>query len=350
MQCRRLSDFGLRTFVTAICLCTTFPIAVAQLSLDSTGFVTTSDGISTSGSQTVPIEPNAVRLTLTASAEARDGESALQTLRDHGQRVEKELVILGALKESIKLSEPSVSVAIPGISNFERARKAARQQSMQLRAMNAMNAGIAIAGNQGAINVDEIEEADLPHVYTAKCVLTADWKITGAVDDKVRLMPANLRRSILEKDLMGRRYSEKLSPEEQQMIQSVAGNNNVFYSQSFTDSSMNDDPNCRFHFIGKITNENLHKAFEVAFKKARTEADQMAKVANAEVHGTKSIRKVEKAAIPHAESLPNPYAYILPNNAVSSGVKPALADDEREILDITNSTIVLQVYATFKID
>jgi uncharacterized protein YggE len=350
MRSLRLSDSGLRMLMAASCFCTAFPVAVAQISSDSTSFVATSDGVSTTGSAAIPIEPSILRLSLTASAEARDGESALQTLRDHGQRVEKELVILGVVKESVKISQPSVSVAIPGISNFEQARKAARQQSMQLRAMNAMNAGFAVAGNQPAVDVNEIEEADLPHVYTAKCVITADWKISGAVDDKVRLMPANLRRSILEKDLMGRRFTEKLSAEEQQMIQSVAGNNNVYYSQPFTDSSTFDDPKCRFRFIGNVTHEMLQKAFEIAFKNARAEGDQMAKVANAEVHGTKSIRKVEKASMPQTDSLPTPYAYVFPNNAGTTGVKPKLADDEREIPDIANPTIVLQVFATFKLD
>jgi hypothetical protein len=94
----------------------------------------------------------------------------------------------------------------------------------------------------------------------------------------------------------------------------------------------------------------LQKAFEIAFKNARAEGDQMAKVANAEVHGTKSIRKVEKASMPQTDSLPTPYAYVFPNNAGTTGVKPKLADDEREIPDIANPTIVLQVFATFKLD
>jgi uncharacterized protein YggE len=344
------SIFGCQILFVATCLTLSRSATVAQVSVDSTGPMATTEGVSTSGTQIIQLEPKALRLALTVSAEARDGESALQTLRDHTQRVEKELVILGALKESVNVSDPSVSVAIPGVSDYEQARKASRQQSVQIRAMNAMNGALVLGGNQGAVEVDAVEEADLPHVYTAKCSVTADWKISGPVDDKIRLMPSNLRRSILEKDLLGRRYTEKLNPQEQQMIQSVAGSNN-FYSpvQQLNSSQGFDDPKCRFRFIAQVSDEMVQKAFETAFQKARKEAESMAKFANVNIHGAKSIRKVERASS-QTNTTPNSYAYVVPTNVGMTEHKRLLADDEREIVDINSPTIVMHVFATFKLD
>ncbi len=346
------SIFVFQILWVAICSTTSLPFAVAQVSVDSTGLVATADGVSSSGSETIPLEPMALRLTLTASAEDRDGESALRTLRDHTQRVEKELVFLGAAKESIKILEPTVSAAIPGVSNFEQARKQSRQQTMQMRVMNGAG-GLVLGANQGGNqgNVDELEEADMPHVYTATCSVIADWKISGPVDDKIRLMPSNLRRSILEKDLQGRRYTEKLTPQEQQMILSIAGNN-VYHPfvSSFDGSPVLNDPKCRFRYIAKISDETLQIAFETAFQKARAEAEKMAKTASADIHGTRSIRKVERGIIAQPEITQVPYAYVVPTNAGIPETKRHIADDEREIVDINNPTIVVQVFTTFKLD
>jgi uncharacterized protein YggE len=291
-------------------------------------------GVTVTASETIQLEPSVIRLRLRMAIEGRDGKTALDTLHDHQQRVEKELVFLGATKEAIEFSEANVIVEIPGVVNFEQARKSSQQQMAQMRNMNPQ---MKMAGGD-----EEISEADLPHIHTARSWVKADWAITSPIDDKTRILPSNLKRQVIEKDLKGQVYTEKLTPQEQVMVRSLSGSN---FSYSVPNAA---DSNCRFVFVAKLSDEQLAKATNLAMAKAKKKAEQMATTAGA------SLGKVIGVSQTIARAPGNNYGHTNwnPYVTVYQEMDPAATsskDDEREFTDLDQRLINVGLTVTYEL-
>ncbi len=232
-------------------------------------------GISINSSQDVPLEAEKLRLSMLVKAESRDGKLALQSLYAHQNRVKKELEGLGAMANSIEFSKASIIVGVPGVDDIETAKKRIRQQSAQMRNLNA------VARGRNAVS-DIDDEAEFPTVYTAASKVSAEWILSKNESDSNLLLPSTIRTAIDKNDLRGRELKVALSEDEQKVIAPLLGGVNVYTSESRV-------PDLQIAYVGRMSESQEVEAINEAFKKAEKQAASLAQIMGKRVIGVRTI-------------------------------------------------------------
>ncbi len=231
--------------------------------------------ISINSSQEVPLEAERLRLSMLVKAESRDGKLALQSIYSHQNRVEKELKSLGAVAGSIEFSKPSILVGVPGIDDLEATKKRIRQQSAQMRNLNAV-----ARGRNAASDIDD--DAELPTVYTASSKVSAEWILSKNESDANILLPSTIRTAIDKNDLRGRELKVALSEDEQRVIAPLLGGVNVYSNESRV-------LDLQMAYVGRMSESQEAEAISEAFKKAEKQAASLAQIMGKRVIGVRNV-------------------------------------------------------------
>lgn len=205
------------------------------------------------GQVTIQPKPSAIRMHIELVAKGKTLEEALGNLRD---RREAALVQLEALRADMD----SVEVDPPRVSGQQSAQK--RQMEMMLMERMRSRGGKVPPGIQA------------PKSYAVSAALSVEWPLK--VDDAERLLMAAevLREKIKEADLAGTKDAEKLSPEEEELAEEMAGMSSRYGEEEVKPG----EPH--FVYVAEISDAERDKAMADAFAKAKVQAGRLAQAAS----------------------------------------------------------------------
>lgn len=220
-----------------------------------------STGIVGTGSILIERDPTMMRLQMMIEGEGKDVKEALSSLKGREAADREKLQKLGATEGSVKFSDAQPAEVNPQLQ---------MQRMIQMRMGNAPRP----AKNQ-------------PVVVTLTSILTAEWTLNGKQGDDLLVDSQDLQDKIKAADLSGGTSEKALTPEQQEVVEEnhgMAGN----------DGQPNPhDPS--FSFVCKISDEDCDTARAAAYKKARDDAQRLAKAAGVELG---SIRQISGMAAP----------------------------------------------------
>ena len=207
--------------------------------------------ISTSGSVTINIKPERLRMYVQVAGGGKTLKDALANLKKHYQAAVPRLEKMGANKDSISMGTPTIAGQVDS-----------DKMNMMIRA----HLGKSKPDKKG------------PKVYQVTASLTAEWPLTTDKPEELLLFVDNLTEQIGKIDLTGKKDKKELSPEEQELLEEMDGS-----VTEFTISS-NDDDDAKpgqphFVYVGTVTEEQVDKAMREAFAQAKQEAQRLARVA-----------------------------------------------------------------------
>lgn len=268
-----------------------------------------SASVSVTSTHEVVLVPEKIRLQMLVRAESREAENAIQLLRKQQERVTKELVTLGADSSSIEFTSVAISVGTPGLDDPDVARRMARQQAAQMAQMRN-NIPAQLRG-QLPTPATEDPNTELPQIFTATTVLSAEWQLSNGLDDAAILFPSKLKTAIDEKDFKGKKLKETLDPEEQTLIQSLLGVG-VY-------SSTTRQPEILLVYAAKLSDAQEEEALSIAFKKAQTHAAMLSKASGRKLGAMQSISAnwvdfSRNYPTAYGQNLSNPMAALVKRN------------------------------------
>lgn len=221
------------------------------------------DGISTSGEAVVEANPERMRLKMELSFKGKDLPEALSKWKARQPELEKQLLALGAIKESIKLSDPLVD------------QSQHQDQAQISRMMNRMS------GRRGRRPAE-----DLPKGASVKvrADLTVEWplKFTDRADLLVQV--AKRQEAIKAADLGGLKSSDEDGSEEEEMTDEMEAMQQMYGNQNRPKPG---EP--VFLFVAKVPPANREQALTGAFRDARAQALQLAKAADVELGPVRTL-------------------------------------------------------------
>jgi hypothetical protein len=115
--------------------------------------------------------------------------------------------------------------------------------------------------------------------------LTAEWKLDAKNPDELLLSVHALQEKIKGADLAGMKDADKLSPEQEELLEEAGDPDMMGYSS-------NNQPKPGepvFMFVGRISDAERDKALAEAFQKAKVQAGRLAKAAGADLGSLRSI-------------------------------------------------------------
>lgn len=212
--------------------------------------------IAATGTATIKRPPAALRLYLELPGKGKTLEEALKNLKDRREAAGVQLDALKVDKDSIKLGNPT-------LSNVENAQR--KQFEMMIARRMSSRGGKLPKGLK------------LPESFTVSATLTAEWPLTAKTPEEVLLAAHALQEKIKAADLAGAKEVQKLSPEEQEVMEEMA--------QAMRDQGEEQAQPGRPHFVfvARITPPEREKAMAEAFAKAKTQAVELAKAAGTEL-------------------------------------------------------------------
>jgi hypothetical protein len=253
---------------------TAFRISVLLLavlpSLASTGAAQfeQSNLVAGTGTATLTRMPETMRLQVSLIGRGATLKDALAALKDRTTRAQTQLISLGAEKESIKVGDARLS-EMPNNRNSQ----------MQMMMMQRMK--------RGGKTKDKAPAAP-PVLVTAQ--LSAQWKLSSKTSEELLLAIHPVQEKIKAADLAGSKEAEKLTPEQEEMLEEAE--QNFMYGSS--DESKPGEP--VFLFVSKVSEVEYEKALAEAFEKARTQATRLAKAAGSKLGSLKSLNNFGAAA------------------------------------------------------
>jgi uncharacterized protein YggE len=217
-----------------------------------------------SGAGTVVLnrKPNLMRMRVDVIAQGKSMKEALASLKDRRQAIQGQLAKLGAAKESVVFGSPHVNTTV--------------LQARQQMAMMIM----ARMGNRSKKNT---KKAAAPVVISAR--LTAEWPLKGNDAEELLVEISQLQETINAADLAGKKDLEKLSGEDEEISQELAG----------MEANMGNDPSqaqpgtATFTLVSKVTAQDHSQALADAFSKAKARAQETARAAGAELGPLRQI-------------------------------------------------------------
>jgi hypothetical protein len=217
--------------------------------------------ISVSGSARVRRHPMLLRVYLQLSAKGKTVEEAIAALKERRESAQAQLEKLGANKGSVVCNGPWMDHS----SN-------ARQKRMEMMIVQRMGS----RGKKAA------KTAKPPVAVTS--LVTAEWPLEGDTPEKLLLAAESLREKIRAADVGGADEAEKLSPEEQEAADEMAGQMPSFVSpgdSSDDEASAPGQPHLLF--VAKITPKDRQAAIAKALTRAKAKAVEMAQAAGADL-------------------------------------------------------------------
>jgi hypothetical protein len=116
-------------------------------------------------------------------------------------------------------------------------------------------------------------------------MLTAEWKLSAKSPDELLLAVHALQEKIKAADLAGMKDAEKLSPEQEEMLEEAEDPDMMGFNSNIEVKP--GEP--VFMYVSRISDAERDKALAEAFQKARAHATRLAKAAGAELGNLKSL-------------------------------------------------------------
>jgi hypothetical protein len=204
-----------------------------------------------------------MRLQVELLAKGSNLKEALALLKDRIEAARLQVGILGAIKKSVKFGDPKLSSA-----------KTDQQKQME----QMLSQRLRQRGKRGG----KPSKAASPVTVSAE--LTAEWKLTAKTVEELLLVSHELQEKIKAADLAGRKQAEKLSPEEQELLEEAASN---FGGYGSSNEAKPGEPS--FLFVSGISGDDREKSLAAAFQKAKLKAARLAKAAGSKLGELKSL-------------------------------------------------------------
>jgi uncharacterized protein YggE len=256
-------------------------------------------------------QPETMRVTIAIQGKGATLKDALAAVKKQTDSAKKQLTTLGADKDSIKVESPKIT-----------AQQNDQQQQMQMMMMQRMNK--PGKGNKKAA-------AKPPEPVLVSAALTAEWKLEAKAPEELLIAVHALQEKIKGADLAGMKEAEKLSPEQEEMLEEMEA------AQSFNRYSSNEGPKPGeplFMFVSRISEAERDKAVGEAFQKAKAKAAKLAKAAGAELGALKSLSATSTSGNNNENYQYNSYAYRAMQMAVRRG---QIDDDEDGLPDASEA-------------
>jgi hypothetical protein len=208
--------------------------------------------------------PDTLRLSMQLTAKSMQIKQCLSQLKERSDAARTQLLALGATKDSIKITSPHIDETQ---ATFRKQMEVMMAQQMRQRGKKKK------------------AEVVFPTVIAAQ--LTAEWAIAGKPVDEILILSHDLAEKIKAADLAGTKKSEKLLPEEEEVMEESEGAANLQrYGQG------NEKPGePMFFYVSTIPADVQEKGFAEAFQKAKDNAALLAKSADATLGRLLSLRK-----------------------------------------------------------
>ena len=268
-------------------------------------------------------KPDLMRMRVDVIAQGKSMKEALASLKDRRQAILGQLAKLGAVKESVVFAAPQVNATV--------------LQARQQMAMMIM----ARMGNRSKKNA---KKAAAPVVISAR--LTAEWPLKGKDAEELLIEISQLQENINAADLAGKKDLEKLSGEDEEISQELAG----MEANMGNDASQAQPGTASFTLVSKVTSQEHTQALADAFSKARARAQEMAAAAGAQLGPLRQLGAQVQAS-GDVESGENPMqAYYRLMQLGGGGAKPADPDSRQEAQGTQPGEVVYRVTVTAAFD
>jgi uncharacterized protein YggE len=223
-----------------------------------------------SGAGTVVLnrKPELMRMRVDVVAQGKSMKEALANLNDRRQAIKTQLAKLGSVKESVIFGSPHIDTTV-----------------LQARQQMAM----MIMARMGNRSKKSAKKTATPAVISAR--LTAEWPLKGENPDELLVEVSQLQEAINAADLAGKKELEKLSGEDEEMSQELAG----MQANMGGDPSQAQPGTPTFTLVSKITPQDHSRALADAFQKAKTHAQETARAAGAELGALRQIGSTAQA-------------------------------------------------------
>jgi hypothetical protein len=225
--------------------------------------------VSGNGVIVISRKPETMRLQIVLQGKGANLKDALASIKARGEAAKKQLVTLGAGKDSIKLDD--AKIAEP--DNDQQQQQMRRQIMMMQRAT-----GKAVKPGKKA--------AKTPDPILVSATITAEWKLEAKSADELLMAVHGLQEKIKGADIAGTKDAERLTPEQEEALEEMQAEN------GFNSYNQNEGPKPGepvFLFVTHISDADRDKAFGDAYQKAKTDAGRIAKAAGAELGDLKSL-------------------------------------------------------------
>jgi len=221
--------------------------------------------VSGNGVVTISRQPETMRLQVALQGKGATLKDALAAVKTRADAARKQLTSLGAEKDSIKIDNTKITPK----------NDQDQQRQMQRMMMQRMQ--------QGGKTPKKPKKVAEPVLVSA--MLTAEWKLDTKSADELLLSVNALQEKIKAADLAGMKDAEKLSPEQEEMLEEMG--DQEMYNYNSNNQPKPGEP--VFLFVGKISDAERDKALGEAFQKAKAQATRVAKAAGAELGTLKSL-------------------------------------------------------------
>jgi hypothetical protein len=210
-------------------------------------------------------------------------------------------------------------------------------QARQQMAMMIM----ARMGNRSKKNA---KKAAAPVVISAR--LTAEWPLKGKDAEELLIEISELQEAINAADLSGKKDLEKLSGEDEEISQELAG----MEQNMGTDPSQAQPGIASFLLISKVSAQEHSQALADAFLKAMARAQETAKSAGAQLGPLRQLGTLIQAS-GDAENGENPMqAYYRMMQFSGGAAKPAEPDSRQEAQGTQPGEVAYRVTVTAAFD
>src|SRR5580704_5935912 len=215
------------------------------------------------GDAVIERAPETIRLSMQLMAKNMQMKPCLAQLKERCEAAKTALVGLGAAKDSIKIGAPQV----------DETQAAYRKQMEMMMAQQMRQRG-----------KKKKAEVVFPTVLVAQ--LTADWPLAGKSADEILVLSHDLSEKIRAADLSGSKKSEKLLPEEEEVMEESEGANVQRYNQG---GEKPGEP--VFLYVSTVPADMQEKGLAEAFQKAKESAARLAKAADGTLGPLRSLRR-----------------------------------------------------------
>lgn len=220
--------------------------------------------VSASGRVHLQRVPTHLRMYLQVSGRGKTLEEALAALKERREIVSAQLDKLGADKTSIVFTPPSTDDTA-----------VAQQKRMEMMIVQRL-------GNRGAKKGTKTVKPPVSMVS----MLTVQWPLSGDSPEKLLLAADDLCEKIKAADLGGSKEAVKLSPEEQEVAEEMAAE---IARNSGSEQEVMKPNEPHFVFVSRLSAADRQQALADAFAKAKAQAAELAKAAEAELGSLISI-------------------------------------------------------------
>lgn len=206
------------------------------------------EGLVTAGQAELQKQPVVIRLHVDINAKGENLEKALDSLDKQIETAKKKIEKLKPVENSIKVGNPQISLA-----NDERQR----QMEMMIQ--------------EGMMGSDRKPPQGLKMVKMAavRVSFQVDWSLDAQTPSEQLLLIDELKTEIEKADISGKK-EEKLSPEEEEMMEEMQGMGSRYGSDDEIEPGTP-----VFVFIAKISKEEKLKLLQDAYQDAHQQAEDL---------------------------------------------------------------------------